>query len=325
MSHETIGPTASAPIADELDLDASMTAAWSALRAIGVDTDATEISWLSGGGAHKNFLVNTAGADRAVLKVWNTTWEGFGVMSPAPVIFANTAIAGDLGIGAKVLGVSRDPLALLLEYIPSTPLDRTQPRWTAKLAGATRKLHDSGARFNNDYSPFAEARKMLASAQLLGGDIPHDVRSLRSVITDIERVLDLRCNDFVPCHNDLYGPNILETPSGEVRIIDYDLAGNGDRCYDLGFSAAYFEMDADVIHQYVENYFGEADPHLVARVRLLAIAADWAALALWTVAESAADTNDDYDYAGERRSSLRRINSSLGSAWFGRALQQAKR
>ena len=102
----------------------------------GIDTRGAVVEWLCGGGAHKNFLVTTSGR-RIVLKLWNTMWEGVGVISPAPVVMQNTIIAGELGIGAPVLAVIPDPLALAVEFLPSCrPLEPTGEQWLTRLASA---------------------------------------------------------------------------------------------------------------------------------------------------------------------------------------------
>jgi thiamine kinase-like enzyme len=291
----------------------------------GIDTRGAVVEWLSGGGAHKNFLV-TASGRRIVLKLWNTMWEGVGVIPPAPVVMQNTIIAGQLGIGARVLAVIPDPLALAVEFLPSCrPLEPTGQQWLPRLASAAKSLHNSGVRFNNDYNAFAEARKMFAAARQRDADLPEDFEQICRDVHKVERTLDLRVNEFVPCHNDLYGANILETATGELKLIDYDLSGNGDRCYDLGFAAAYFEMDLDSINRFCEAYFGEYDPHLVARTRLFAVACNWASVALWSVAMTMADTNDDYDYRGERANSLRRLRANLTSDDLGAQLRDASR
>ncbi|UOT03280.1 phosphotransferase [Rhodococcus opacus] len=291
----------------------------------GVDAQDAVVEWLSGGGAHKNFLV-TASGRRIVLKLWNTMWEGVGVISPAPVVMQNTILAGQIGIGAPVLAVVSDPLALALEFLPDcTPLEPTGDRWIPRLASAAKTLHESGARFHNDYNAFAEARKMFAAARQRGAELPENFEQLCREVAKVEHTLDLRVNDFVPCHNDLYGPNVLETPTGQLRLIDYDLSGNGDRCYDLGFAATYFEMDLDSINRFCEAYFAEHNPHLVARTRLFAVACNWATVALWCVAMTMADTNDDYDYRGERTNSLRRLHANLSATDLGAQLRDASR
>jgi thiamine kinase-like enzyme len=235
-------------------------------------------------------------------------------------------LAGQLGIGAPVLALVRDPLALAIEYLPSChELDVSRAEGTQRLAAAARRLHDSGARFNNDFNPFAEARKILACARQRDAELPDGFLELKRDVDRIERVLDLRFNDFVPCHNDVCPPNVLETESGRVFIVDYDLSGNGDRCYDLGMATAYFEMDADQIHRLCESYYGGNDARHVARTRLFAVASDWACLAVWLISLSLSDINSDYDYGGELENSLRRLHRTLDAAECGLLLEQAAR
>jgi Phosphotransferase enzyme family len=289
----------------------------------GFDGPDTVWRWLSGGGAHKNFLL-TAGDRQVVVKLWNRMWEGVAVVPPAPIVFHNTRLAGEVGVGAPVVAVVQEPLALVIDFLPGQVLDRTSENWIPRLAAKARELHDSGVRFANDYNPFAESRKMFAVARHRGVDFADDFPDLEREIARVEQVLDLRVNEFVPCHNDLYGANILES-GGALRLIDYDLSGMGDRCYDLGFASAYSEMDLDQINRLCESYVGAADERTVARTRLFAIAADWASVGLWNVALSMADTNDDYDYAGELASSRRRLRTALDADDFGQLLQQARR
>lgn len=286
------------------------------------DEDTTTWTWLSGGGAHKNFLV-TSGDKQAVVKLWNSMWEGVAVVPPAPIVFHNTRLAGEVGVGAPLLAVVREPLALVVEFLPCNVMSPDGDTWIPRLAAKARQLHDSGVRFANDYNPFAESRKMFAVARHRGADFPDDVVELEREVAHVERALDLRVNEFVPCHNDLYGANILES-SGELRLIDYDLSGMGDRCYDLGFASTYGEMDPDQVNRLCEAYAGGVDQTTVARTHLFAVAANWASLGLWLVALSMADTNDDYDYAGELASSLRRLRRGLDAEDFGRQLQQAR-
>ncbi|MDN3460704.1 phosphotransferase [Rhodococcus sp. APC 3903] len=246
----------------------------------GLDSDGAIITWLPGGGAHKNFLV-TVGGRQVVVKLWNTIWEGVGVIPPSAVVMQNSILAGQQGIGAPVVSVVTDPLALVLDFLPScAPLQPTGEQWVLRLASTAKALHTSPIRFNNDYNAFAEARKMFAAARQRGAELPDDFIDLCRQVQRVETTLDLRINEFVPFHNDLYGPNVLETPSGELRLIDYDLSGNGDRCYDLGFAATYFEVDHDTIDKFCRSYFGENNSHLVARTRLFSVACNWATLAL---------------------------------------------
>ena len=59
------------------------------------------VETLSGGAAHKNYLVRLAGQKR-VVKIWNGYWEAMNVLPPADVILSNTLCASRIGVGATV-------------------------------------------------------------------------------------------------------------------------------------------------------------------------------------------------------------------------------
>ena len=292
----------------------------------GFDGGDAQWRWLSGGGAHKNFLVTAGDGERqCVVKLWSREWERVGVIPPAPVAMQNTRIAGELGIGATVLALVREPLSLVLEFIPGKELNVQSNTEIAQLASIARRLHDSKAVFFRDFNPFAEARVILASAYQAEVPLPDGFDSVRPTLDRIESTLDLRANEFVPCHNDLYGSNVLCTPDGQLRLVDYDLSGNGDRSYDLGFISTYSKFNSDQTAHLVESYFGEVDLALLARVHLFAIAADYATLALWIAAQAVADKNDDYDYAGYMQECWEGVCTKIDDPAFGQRLELSRR
>ncbi|TWC77241.1 choline/ethanolamine kinase [Rhizobium sp. SJZ105] len=282
-------------------------------------------SWISGGGAHKNFIITNGNNNQAVLKLWNCDWEGLGVIPPSAVPLLNTVEAGKFGIGAPVIAIVDDPLGILLEFLPGTPVDVKDPDMLHLVAKRARSLHDSGMCFKRDFNPFAEARVILASAERKGVALPDDYKEIRKTINRIEKALDLRPRDFVPSHNDLYSANILRQADGTIRFIDYDLSGNSDRCYDLGLIATFEGFNPKQVDKLIESYFGQFDPKLRARTELLSVAADHHQFSLFAVALAAADMNDDYDYTGFMRDIWGRIVGRIGSNAFGGFLSQVER
>ncbi|MEL7897114.1 phosphotransferase family protein [Vreelandella neptunia] len=121
---------------------------------------------------------------------------------------------------------------------------------------------------------------MFSCARQRGVDMPEDFAAISDTIARVESILDLRRNEFVPCHNDLYGANILQTPQGDVRLVDYDLSGNGDRCYELGFFSTYSDLNAEQVAHLCEDYFGSNDAKIRARVELMGLAADYNSVGL---------------------------------------------
>lgn len=274
--------------------------------------------WLSGGGAHKNFLVTKGdGKTQSVVKLWNRDWEGLGIVPPSAVPMLNTQDAGRVGIGAPVIAIVDDPLALMIDFLPGKPVDLKDADVLPRVAKKARQLHDSGIDFRRDFNPFAEARVIMASAQRADVPMPADYTDVLPTLRKIEQSLDLRPSTFVPSHNDLYSANLLEQPDGAIRLIDYDLSGNSDRCYDLGLMSTFEGLDPDQMSRLTECYFGEFAKKMRARVELFAVASDYCQFALYATALAVADTNDDYDYAGYMNNNWEGIQKRINDADFG--------
>lgn len=280
--------------------------------------------WMPGGGAHKN-LKASAGTKQCMVKLWNIEWQGMSVMPPSGVVMENTRLAGAAGFGATLLGISMTPLAMVIEFIPGHLLDVSDRAGKTRLVRAARRLHHSGVVFARDFNPFSDARAMFACARQRGVGGSEALKDIQAVMDTVETSMDLRRNEYLPCHNDLYGANVLESVTGEVRVVDYDLAGNGDVCYELGFIATYNELDKDQIGQLCEDYFERNDPRQVAKVNLMALAADYNSLALWTAAKAADNKNSDYDYEGEFHRSLKKVMRRIEDPDFLNLLQAARR
>lgn len=277
--------------------------------------------WLSGGGAHKNFLVTRSDdSKKAVLKLWNRDWEKLGVVPPSAVPMLNTADAGKAGIGAPVIAMIAEPLSLMIEFLPGQPVDFKKPGFLPRVAQKARQLHDSGMNFRRDFNPFAEARVILSSAFRHGAVLPDDYARVAPTLSRIEQALDMRLGDFVPSHNDLYSANLLEQADGTIRLIDYDLSGNSDRCYDLGLMSTFEGLNHDETDQLVASYFGTLDRRMRARTAMFAISANYAQFALFAAALVAAERNADYDYQGYVTSTWEKILGQLDDPRFGQFL-----
>lgn len=253
---------------------------------------------LPGGAAHKNYLVSLD-ADRCVVKVWNGFWEQFNVLPPAATILDNTVCASRIGVGARVEAVCPESSGIALEFLSGRPPSlANDPDAIDLLVSALHNLHRSSERFANDLDPFAHARTLVTTATERGWSVPVGLPAVTEALAHIEEVIDLRPAEFVPCHNDLWDANIIADSSG-YRLIDWDLAGNTDPAYELGFVAAYNGFSDRRTRQLASCYYGQDSPTLLARVKLFRIVAHWSNSALWIVAQGNASPNDGFDYAGE--------------------------
>jgi len=103
----------------------------------------------------------------------------------------------------------------------------------------------------------------------------------------------------VPCHNDLLCENFIDDGS-LLRIVDYELSGNNDPCFDLGNTAQEAEFDQELRAALCEAYFGRQDglqfERQLARMNLFALMSDVG----WTLwgAIQAKISSVDFDFRG---------------------------
>lgn len=281
---------------------------------------------LSGGNAHKNYRVEGSGRS-CVVKVWNSYWTAVGVCPEADVVLHNSQTAAEIGVGAPVIAISSEPAGIGLDFLPGGhPRLREDPDAVDRLVPALLGLHRSGRRFANDVNPFELARERFAAARARGIPFPAGFEVIERIVEGLEDTLALDPTRFVPCHLDIWDANLVKaTPSGAYRIIDWDLSGNSDPAYELGFVAAYNGFDPERSQSLFRAYFGSGDPVKLARARLFMTVAHWSNCALWITALGNTDPNEGSDFEGELRASWDGLLTSVTSPDFHQAVAQASK
>ena len=74
----------------------------------------------------------------------------------------------------------------------------------------------------------------------------------------------------VPCHNDLLAANFIDD-GDRIWLIDYELSGNNDPCFELGNIAAESNLDASALEALVTAYYGRPRRAMIARARLFGL------------------------------------------------------
>jgi hypothetical protein len=283
-----------------------------------------EVSPLSGGNAHRNYRVEGPGRS-CVVKVWNDYWTSVGVCPEADVVLQNSKTAAEIGVGAPVIAVSSEPPGIGLDFLPGGhPRLREDPDAIERLVPTLQRLHTSGRRFANDVNPFDLARERFAAARARGIPFPAGFEVIQPLVDDLEQTLAMNAAQFVPCHLDIWDANLLKaTPSGPYRIIDWDLSGNSDPGYELGFVAAYNGFDPERSQSLFRAYFGHDDPVKLARAKLFMTVAHWSNCALWITALGNTDPNEGSDFEGELRASWDGLLTGVTSRDFHEAIAQA--
>ena len=280
---------------------------------------ATKVSPLSGGLTNENYLVE-AGGSRYVVRIPGQSTELLSIDRLNEV--HNTRAAATAGIGPAVLEVIPDLDVMVLEFIegPTMSAKALQSKSMAhRMAMSFRLLH-AAPRFLLDFNMFRLIDTYLEIVEAHNVTIPRDYRDRLPAIAQIERAVNVRPLPSVPCHNDLLCENFIDDGS-VLRIVDYELSGNNDPCFDLGNTAQEAEFDDELRAALCESYFGRSDPQQLARMNLFALMSDvgWT---LWGAIQAKISTID-YDFKGYYSARWDRALAVLESNRFAELLEAA--
>src|SRR5213594_146968 len=187
----------------------------------------------------------------------------------------NTKAAASTGIGPKVLEHVPGVDVMVLEFIvgPTMSAKTLQsPRMTARMAQSFHRLH-AAPRFLHDFNMFRLIEYYLGIVDEHDVTIPDGYRDWLPQVADIERAVTVAPLALAPCHNDLLCENFIDDGVA-LRIVDYELSGNNDPCFDLGNTAQEAECDQDLRAALCEAYFGKGDGRQLARMNLFALMSD---------------------------------------------------
>jgi thiamine kinase-like enzyme len=280
---------------------------------------------LAGGLSHHIYRVDVDGA-AYVLRVLEPAVSAAGLGIAPEHEIANTLRAADTGVGARVLEVLPDVPALVLEFLPGRtlgPADVRDPAMVGPIARACRRLH-AGRRFVNDFDIFARRAQLLDICRRYDLTLPAGYLDYESTVDRIRAALAVSPEPLVPCHNDLLAENFL-ADGEDVRIIDYQLAGNNEPGFELGDIGAEADYDPDEVERLAAAYYGpDLTPALVARVRLN-LAASNVTWTLWFTVHSGLLSRPDagFDYAEEAADKWGQARRDLESPQLGRLLDAA--
>ena len=211
--------------------------------------------------------------------------------------YRNSVIAAAAGAGAPVVEYRPQDRMLVVGYIEGRtfgPADVAHPGNIPRVADACRRLH-SGARFVNDFDMFDIQRRYLAVARSHGFRIPAGYDDLVPQFSAAEQALAVRAEGTVPCNNDLLAANFIDD-GDRIWLIDYELSGNNDACFELGNIGAESHLSRDALADLVTAYYGRARRSRIARARLLGLVGMYG-WTLWGAIQNGASPID-FDFWG---------------------------
>ena len=255
-------------------------------------------SLLPGGLTNLNYRITGQGGRSAVVRLSSPQSAAFGIDRDAE--HANSVAAASAGVGPKVLAYLPRLSALVIEWIEGptfTAADLDDSAALERVAGLCRRLH-SGRRFVSDFDMFRSQRDYLELVEARGFRRPADYLDFMPTVQRIEAAMSVRAERPVPCHNDLLPGNLMADAAdpGRLWFIDFEYAGNGDPCFDLGNLCSEAGLGPDRLEELVGGYYGAAYSDKVSRARLYALMSDYG-WTLWACIQ-AATSELDFDFWG---------------------------
>jgi len=277
------------------------------------------ISTLSGGLTNENYLVEVDGA-RYVMRLPGQSTELLSIDRENEVY--NTKAAATTGIGPKVLEHVPGIGVMVLEFIAGPTMSAKtlqSPEMAARMALSFHRLH-AAPRFLQDFNMFRLIEHYLRIVEEHAVKIPDDYRDWLPTVAEIERAVNAAPLPAVPCHNDLLCENFIDDGAA-LRIVDYELSGNNDPCFDLGNTAQEAEFGPELRAALCESYFGRHAARQLARMNLFALMSDVG----WTLwgAIQAKISAVDFDFVGYYSGRWERALGVLRSANLERWMTQA--
>jgi thiamine kinase-like enzyme len=245
------------------------------------------ITPLGGGVTNANYRVDVDG-EAFVVRIWTDGVEALGVDRAHECACA--IAASRLGVAPEVVHALPDDGVVVTRFAPGRSLvpGEPAPRDVIERVVRSMRRYHGGPAFPRTFSPFETVEAYLGTARAAGAPLPGDIERLRGATRDIRAALGRGRTEIRPCHNDLWGPNLIDD-GDTVRVVDWEYAGMGDVCFDLANFAIYHApTDADLA-ALIDAYFGGPAAAAAARVRLLEIVAELREALWYLVALRVAD------------------------------------
>ncbi len=214
--------------------------------------------------------------------------------------------AGEIGIGPRVIKADAGNGILVMEDLtPEWRVAGLEKAFDPAFVAAVlekRLAFSSAAPLRRKADVFEEIERFYGDARRLQAQVPADLEWLVDAVRlSAEHVRGVAA-EAVPIHGDGNVSNILVNRQGDVRLVDFDRAGNGDILEDLGsFFVEAFAFEAEARDAFY-HFKGTADEGAFNRLRVYGIADDlrWGLIGALQAHLSPRKTNEFYKFASWR-------------------------
>ena len=258
------------------------------------------VTALSGGITNRNYRVDVDGASY-VLRVGGNDTGLLGI--DRAVEHEASLRAASVGVGPEVVEFIQPEGWLVTRFIEGRPVALEEVRAPAgigRVAAVLRRIHGAAA-IPGRFDPYEVVEVYRREAIARGVAIPPEFSEAHA---ESERIRGARGRQAeVPCHNDLLNANFLD--DGEIRIVDWEYAGMGDRFFDLANLSVNHDFGLQEDRLLLAAYFGVERPADLAALRLMRFMSDFRE-AMWGVLQSGI-SELDFDFRKYAARHFRRL------------------
>lgn len=240
-----------------------------------------------------------------------------------------TLAASRAGVAPKVVCSLPDEGILVTRFIEGrvlSPEAVMPPDVLERVVRSMRRYH-GGPAFAGTFSPFRTLEDYRSAASLTDAPLPEDLDALYRSVAGIETALQRKPAPLRPCHNDLWGPNLID--DGErVWIVDWEYAGMGDPDFDLASFAIHHLVSDEGDEALLRAYLGQVPAYprqvpgsALARLKLMRIVAELRE-AMWYLVALAV-SSETTDFVRLAQAHFERCRRALADARLGEWLRLA--
>jgi thiamine kinase-like enzyme len=257
---------------------------------------------LTGGITNHNYRVTLGGREH-VIRVHGADTALLGIDRETERLASAAAAA--LGIAPALDAAYAD--CLVTRYVACSPVGPAEIAGAEleQIARAVRRFHDSGAKLPARFSVPDLLEEYARSVRERGVRLPADYAQALTVAGLIAAAL--APHEPRPCHNDLLAGNVIRSrEDGALLIVDWEYAGMGHPCFDLGNLSVNNDFDEAADERLLRAYFDEppADARR-ATLALMRVLSD-AREAAWGVLQ-AEISEIDFDFERYARTHFERL------------------
>jgi len=275
-----------------------------------------DIEELTEGITNKNFKV-TVEEKSYIVRI---PGEGTDLFIDREVELHNMLSASDVGVGAHIFKYFKPDYVVIAEFINGKVMSVPSFKDKERIVKAIRAIKrvNMRAKFTSKFIMFDKFDEYFELIKKHNIKVPEN---FGEAVVFVNRVRDKFLNtmpELAACHNDLLAENFIDQ-GDRMRIIDWELSGINDTCFELGDFSVELELGEDEDVLMIETYFGNFDEKKFARMKLYKSMADilWV---LWAdIQNHFSDLEFDFWQYGMNR--FNRAMIALNSDNFSRWLQ----